>query len=91
MAKLNITKKAELDEKRLESKKRAAHAECERRIYSRWSIEGQLSALDGVYGEQELADMRQWRDTHRAALHELLEREDLSDIDVTSDELWPAD
>jgi hypothetical protein len=66
-----------------------ANAECSKRINAHWNQIGQINASLGVYGEEDAANCAAWISSNRAALVELLARDDLLEIDVTSDEHWP--
>jgi hypothetical protein len=72
-----------------EEQKILASQECSKRIDEHWNYIGQINASLGVYGELDTANCAAWISSNRAALIALLEREDLLEIDVKSDEHWP--
>jgi hypothetical protein len=73
----------------LESQTELANSECTTRINQHWNQIGQINASLGVYGEEDTANCATWISSNRSALISLLAREDLLEIDVSSDEHWP--
>lgn len=90
---LTAEESIKVDAKLLELKKDNASAlaenECTARIYSQWPEVAQRNAALGVYTEEEKASCAEWISIHRDALTALLDRDDLIEIDVTDDQLWP--
>ncbi|KJZ05812.1 hypothetical protein TW85_25195 [Marinomonas sp. S3726] len=73
----------------LDEQTKKVQNQCSIRINSKWNQIGQINAALGVYSEQERADCSEWVKLNRDALKALLQRADLTEIDVESDEFWP--
>jgi len=67
-----------------------ANIECTKRINFKWNQVGQINASLGIYGEEDKTACANWISVNRDALSLLLDRSDLTEIDVTDDEFWPA-
>ncbi|WP_181799821.1 hypothetical protein [Marinomonas aquiplantarum] len=67
-----------------------ANTECTRRINEHWNQVGQINASLGIYGEEDTAACAAWISANREALIALLDRDDLTEIDVSDDQYWPS-
>jgi hypothetical protein len=65
-------------------------AEATRRIESRWDNAGQNNVALGLYTESERQDCISWINAHRVACQAIIERNDLLDLDITDNSLWPT-
>ncbi|MEO9655898.1 hypothetical protein [Marinomonas sp.] len=74
----------------LEAQTALANVECTKRINYHWNQIGQINASLGVYGEEDTFACAAWIAANREALIELLNRDDLTEIDVTEDQFWPV-
>lgn len=74
----------------LEEQSALANIECSKRINDHWNQIGQINASLGIYGTEDTAACSGWISSNRRALVALLARDDLTEIDVTHDQYWPA-
>lgn len=72
------------------AKEAEVKAEATRRIESRWDKYGQNNVALGLHSEAERQDCIGWINAHRSASQAIIVREDLLDLDVTDNSLWPA-
>lgn len=72
------------------AKESAVKIETTRRIESRWDNAGQNNVALGLYTESERQDCISWINAHRVACQAIIERNDLLDLDITDNSLWPT-